>query len=58
MFEELKNADKRDRLNKLLDWLEENIDLEHVRKTEKMHLDALDYKEVDYLPLSVYLSHR
>ena len=46
-------ADKRDKLNKLLDWLEENIDIEHVKKVEQAHIRALDYQTVEFLPLSV-----
>ena len=53
MFEEIKNMDKQDKLNKLLDWLEENIDLDHVMKIEQLHLDTLDYKKTSFLPLSI-----
>ena len=42
-----------EKLNELLDFLEENIDLKHIEDVEKLHLDAINYKEVPYLPLSV-----
>ena len=40
-------------LNQLLDCLEANIDLEHAATVEKMHLDALNYRELPYLPLTL-----
>jgi hypothetical protein len=42
-----------EQLDKLLNYLEENIDLEHVKNVEKLHLDVIDYKQVPYLPLSL-----
>lgn len=42
-----------DRLARLLDYLEENIDSEHVKKVEELHCSVLNYCEVEYLPLSV-----
>jgi hypothetical protein len=41
-----------DKLDALLDYLEENIDEEHVRKTERLHLDAMRYGSVPRLPLT------
>ncbi len=40
-------------LDILLDYLEENIDLEHVEKVEKLHLDSISYRRVPYVPLTV-----
>lgn len=41
-----------EKLKGLLDFLEENIDIDHVNEVEKLHMDAIKYKEVPYLPLS------
>ena len=40
-------------LKEILDYLENLIDLEHCRQTEKLHAEAMDFKNVDTLPLSV-----
>ena len=42
-----------DKLDALLDFLEENIDEGHVRRTEKLHLDAMAYRPVPHLPLTL-----
>lgn len=42
-------------LEKLLEFLEENIDIQHIRQTEKLNLDAIMYREVSRLPLSIRL---
>jgi len=42
-----------EKLDILLEFLEENVDLNHIREVERIHLDTIEYKEVDYLPLSV-----
>jgi hypothetical protein len=42
-----------DKLDALLDFLEENIDEGHLRRTEKLHLDAMAYQPVPHLPLTL-----
>ena len=42
-----------ERLNTLLEFLEENIDLNHLKEVENLHLDTIEYRQVSYLPLSV-----
>jgi hypothetical protein len=42
-----------DRLNALLDFIEENIDEGHIRKTERLHLEAMAYRPVPHLPLTL-----
>lgn len=42
-----------DKLNIFLVFLEENIDLEHEKEKEDLHLAALDFKEIPYLPLQI-----
>jgi len=42
-----------DKLDALLDFLEENIDEKHIRRTEKLHLDAMAYLPVPRLPLTL-----
>jgi hypothetical protein len=42
-----------DKLNALLDFIEENIDEEHVRRTQRLHLDAMGYLPVSHLPLTL-----
>jgi hypothetical protein len=42
-----------DKLDALLDFLEKNIDEGHVRRTEKLHLDAMAYLPVSHVPLTV-----
>lgn len=44
-----------EQLDRLLAYLEENIDLEHVKKVEKLHCDVLNYREVPVLPLSILI---
>ena len=41
-----------DKLNRVLDFLETNIDENHCREVEKRHLDALSFKAGAVLPLS------
>ncbi len=44
---------KHDDLNRLLDYMEENIDLEHIAKIEKLQYDAINFKEITHLPLNI-----
>ncbi|MHB8277076.1 MAG: uroporphyrinogen decarboxylase family protein [Candidatus Humimicrobiaceae bacterium] len=45
--------DMIEKLERLLDYIEENIDIGHVEEVEKLHIDAINYKSVPYLPLSL-----
>ncbi|MDR0718887.1 MAG: hypothetical protein LBF78_04565 [Treponema sp.] len=45
---------KLESVNRILDFLEENIDENHCEETEKKHLDALFFKQGATPPLSVY----
>ncbi len=40
-------------LEQVLEWVEEHIDLEHVREVEKRHRDVIYYRPVDRPPVSV-----
>jgi len=40
-------------LDELLNFIEENIDLEHQRKVEKLHVDVNKFNPVPFLPLSI-----
>jgi hypothetical protein len=42
-----------EKLDALLDFIEGNIDEEHVRGTERLHLDAMAYRPVSRLPLTL-----
>jgi hypothetical protein len=42
-----------EKLDALLDFIEEHIDEEHVRQTEQLHLDAMGYLPVAHLPLTL-----
>lgn len=42
-----------DKLNALLGFIEETIDEEHVRRTQRLHLDAMGYLPVSHLPLTL-----
>jgi hypothetical protein len=42
-----------DKLDALLDSIEEHLDEEHVRRTEQLHLDAMAYRPVPHLPLTL-----
>jgi hypothetical protein len=44
---------KVEQLDRLLDVLEEKIDLSHAAAIEKLHIDALHYHELPYLPLTI-----
>ena len=44
---------KYDELTRLLDFMEENIDLEHIRKIEQLQYDTINYKRVERLPLTI-----
>ena len=48
--------DPEEELTRVLECLERQIDLEHLRKVEQLHLNAIQYREVPYLPLSVTFS--
>lgn len=41
-------------LNKLLDFMEENIDLDHLREIEELHYDTIKYRDVERLPLTIH----
>jgi len=41
------------KLDALLDSIEEHLDEEHVRRTEQLHLDAMAYRPVPHLPLTL-----
>jgi hypothetical protein len=43
-------------LDALLDFIEGHIDEEHIRRTERLHLDAMAYLPVPHLPLAVVFS--
>jgi hypothetical protein len=40
-------------VEKLLDYFEDHVDLEHIRKIERLNYDALHFREIPYLPLTV-----
>ena len=42
-----------EKLDALLEYLEENLDEEHVRRTERLHLDAMAYRPVPRVPLTL-----
>ena len=42
-----------DQLKRLLNYMEENIDLKHVEMVEELHLKSLKYENVPYMPLTV-----
>lgn len=42
-----------EKLDRLLDFLEERLDEEHVRRTERLHLDAMAFRPVPRLPLTL-----
>lgn len=42
-----------ERLDRLLDFLEERLDEGHVRNTERLHLDAMGFRPVARLPLTL-----
>lgn len=42
-----------DKLDALLDIIEEHLDEEHVQRTEQLHLDAMAYRPVPHLPLTL-----
>lgn len=42
-----------DKLDKLLDFLENNIDVEHYELVEKIHLNTIEFKKVPFLPLTI-----
>jgi hypothetical protein len=42
-------------LDKLLEFLEEKIDLSHIKKVEELHIKAIKYEEVPFLPLTTIL---
>ena len=43
-------------VEKLLDYFEDNVDLEHIRKIERLNYDALHFREIPFLPLTVRTS--
>jgi hypothetical protein len=47
-------VEKLDRVNRILDFLEENIDEKHCEETERLHLAALNFKQGAIPPLSIY----
>lgn len=42
-------------LDRLLEQLENSIDLDHTRRVEQLHLAAIQYRDIPYLPLTVRL---
>ena len=46
-------TDVAEQLDSLLEYLEERVDLDHARQVETLHLDAIMYRDVPFLPLSV-----
>lgn len=40
-------------LTQLLDYMEENIDLDHIREIEQLHYDTINYKPIARLPLTI-----
>lgn len=44
---------KVDKLTRLLDYMEENIDLNHVKNIEQLQYDSINFKEIDRLPLTI-----
>jgi len=40
-------------VDKLLAYFEENVDLEHIEKIEQLNYDALNYKDILFLPLTI-----
>jgi len=40
-------------LKALLDYMEENIDIEHAEFVERLHIKSLNYEDVPYIPLTV-----
>ena len=40
-------------LEQVLAWIEEHIDIEHVRQVEQRHRDVIHYRPVDRPPVSV-----
>ena len=40
-------------VDKLLDFIEDNVDLEHIKKIERLNYDALHFREIPFLPLTV-----
>lgn len=47
---------KYDELTRLLDFMEENINLDFVREIENLHYDAINFKRIDRLPLTVCIA--
>ena len=44
---------KHPELTRLLDYMEEHIDLDHIRRIEQLQYDAINYKKIDRLPLTI-----
>ncbi len=44
---------KHAELTRLLDYMEEHIDLDHLREIEQLQYDAINYKEIKRLPLTI-----
>ncbi len=47
---------KFDELNRLLDYMETNIDLAHIRRAEELQYKAMKYEAVPYLPLTMRIT--
>jgi len=45
------------KLDNLLEFLEDRIDIRHQEEVEKNHLDSLDFKKVLHLPLIIYYAN-
>jgi len=44
-------------LDRLLDFMEENIDLNHIAQIEQLQYDAIKYRKVDRIPLTILTEH-
>lgn len=42
-----------EQLDRLLDYMEENIDLEHIKRAEKLQYDCMMYRDIPHLPLTI-----
>jgi hypothetical protein len=47
------DASPKSILHKILEWLEEKIDLKHLATVEQRHIQTLEWQPVDYLPVTI-----
>ncbi len=45
-----------EQLDKLLDYMESNVDLAHIQKAEQMAYDAMKFREIPHLPLTMRIT--